>query len=115
MSSFSLTHWIILLGVVAILVMALKPGRGKPNMICRNCGHTGDAKIVTKGSLIVEIFLWMLFIIPGVIYSMWRMSSKYDACKACGCIHIIPQNSPIGKKLAADNASTVARVDLQNR
>jgi hypothetical protein len=54
---------------------------------------------MTKGSLIIEIFLWLLIIIPGLIYSLWRMSSKYNACPKCKNDSMIPTDTPIGKQM----------------
>ena len=51
---------------------------------CPNCQYQGKAKKITKGSIGVEILLWLFFIIPGLIYSVWRVSSRYDGCPKCG-------------------------------
>jgi ribosomal protein S27AE len=69
------------------------------NEICSNCGYTGSAKKVTKGSTLIELVLWLCFIIPGLIYSIWRLSSKHLACPQCGASHLVPLESPRGKKL----------------
>lgn len=50
---------------------------------CPNCGYEGKAKRMIKGSLVLEIVLWLLFIIPGLIYSIWRSTSRYHACPRC--------------------------------
>lgn len=56
---------------------------------CPNCGFEGPAKQIVKGSFIVEVALWLLLIIPGIIYSLWRVTSKYDGCSACGWAHVV--------------------------
>lgn len=56
---------------------------------CPNCGFEGPAKRIVKGSIIIEIALWLLLIIPGIIYTLWRMTSKYDACSACEWAHVV--------------------------
>ncbi|HEY8085904.1 MAG TPA: hypothetical protein VIE69_09920 [Methylophilaceae bacterium] len=82
----------------------LKPSKEK---ICAKCGYVGHAKKITKGSFLVEVILWLLFIpglgyfssgriysqggllyvmlffIPGVIYSLWRITTKYYVCPNC--------------------------------
>lgn len=73
-------------------------------LICTNCGHTGKAKRVTKGSILIEIVLWCFFIVPGVIYSLWRLTTRYDACPQCGAPNMVPASSPRGKQLAASFA-----------
>lgn len=67
--------------------------------ICSHCGYTGQAKKVTKGSTLMELVLWLCFIIPGLIYSMWRLTTKHLACPQCGGSQLIPLDSPRGKKL----------------
>jgi hypothetical protein len=62
---------------------------------CRNCGTTAKPKRLTKGSFLIEVFLWFLLIVPGLIYSLWRMSSKQLVCPACGFPNMIPVDSPL--------------------
>ena len=67
--------------------------------ICSNCGHMGQAKKITKGSTLIELVLWLCFIIPGLIYSLWRLTSRHLACEKCGASNMVPLDSPRGKKL----------------
>jgi len=71
-------------------------------LVCKSCGYLGKAKTVTKGNLGIEIVLWMFFIFPGIIYSIWRLSSKRKACPKCGSTELIPYDSPIAKKTITD-------------
>jgi hypothetical protein len=68
-------------------------------LICPNCGFAGRPKRITKGSFFIELFLWILLIIPGLIYSLWRLTSRYDACPQCAAPNMVPLDSPRGKKL----------------
>ena len=68
-------------------------------LICSNCGTVGEPKTVTKGSLLIEIFLWLCLIVPGLLYSLWRLTSRHKACRACGSVNMVPLDSPVGKKL----------------
>lgn len=70
-------------------------------MICKSCGTAGDTKTVTRGSIFIEIVLWLCFLLPGLIYSIWRLTSKYEACPMCGSPSMVPVSSPIGLSLAA--------------
>ncbi len=63
--------------------------------VCKNCGFRGLPKRVVPGSLLAEIFLWCLFVAPGVIYTAQRLIHSYDGCPACKK----PFMSPMGKKL----------------
>ncbi len=71
----------------------------KGEFVCRNCGSKGLAKKTTKGSLWIEVILWLCFFVPGIIYSIWRLVTRYPACKACGSPEIVPVESPKGKEL----------------
>ena len=51
--------------------------------ICTNCGFKGSAKKIMKGGLGTEIIFYLLGIIPGLIYSVWRSSTKYYGCPKC--------------------------------
>lgn len=70
-------------------------------MICSNCGTVGKPKKHTKGSMLTELFLWLLMVLPGILYSAWRMSTKTMICKTCGSADLLPVNSPRGQKLAS--------------
>jgi hypothetical protein len=71
-------------------------------LICSNCGTVGTPKTVTKGSILIEIVLWICFIVLGIIYSIWRLSTRTKACRSCGAENMVPLNSPMGKKLQND-------------
>lgn len=71
-------------------------------LICSACGHRGPPKRITKGSLLIEIVLWLCFLVPGIIYSLWRINSRFDACASCGATALIPVASPRGRKLTAE-------------
>ena len=74
--------------------------------ICSNCGVQGKGKDNTSGSLAVEIILWFFFILPGLIYSIWRLSTRKKVCSECGQDALIPIDTPRGKKLLADQGIT---------
>jgi hypothetical protein len=69
--------------------------------LCTNCGYQGQAKRITKGSFAIEIILWLLMILPGILYSVWRLASRYDGCPACGADNLIPLSSPVADKFLA--------------
>jgi len=51
---------------------------------CTTCNFEGNAKTIHKGSLAVEIALWLCFLAPGFIYTIWRMTAgKYSGCPQC--------------------------------
>lgn len=61
---------------------------------CPNCGTIDHPMTITRGSFWVEVMLWLFFLVPGLIYSVWRLSTRYDGCPACGYRDIIPPDSP---------------------
>lgn len=69
---------------------------------CKDCGQTGYPKRRTRGSLGIEILLWCLFLLPGLIYSIWRLTTRHDACRFCASAALIPPDSPVAKKQIAE-------------
>lgn len=84
--------WLVLSKVWAGFKQTMAGDDG--TMHCTACGTEAQPKDVTKGSMGVELVLWLCFIVPGVIYSVWRLTSKHRACPACGSAQLIPINSP---------------------
>ena len=106
MGSFSIVQWIIALAIIGILARPIIQGFRKGmaddegKMICPSCGTQGEPETATRGSIWIEIVLWLCLIVPGLIYSLWRLSTRGDVCSACGQKGLIPVNSPNGKRLA---------------
>ncbi|MFA6204416.1 MAG: hypothetical protein WC710_14655 [Gallionella sp.] len=69
------------------------------NTICTHCGTRGSPKRITRGNLATEIILWICFIIPGLIYSIWRLTTKQDVCPSCEQPGMININTPKGRLL----------------
>jgi len=61
---------------------------------CMQCGYTGKAKRGYRGSAMIELILWLTFIIPGIIYSAWRGSKIVHICPSCKGNDMIPSDSP---------------------
>src|SRR5690348_8787871 len=60
---------------------------------CTQCGYMGPPKRVTPGSIWIEVVLLFFMIVPALIYGVWRVSNRYDACARCGQRTIIPADS----------------------
>lgn len=58
--------------------------------------------------------MWLFFIIPGLIYSVWRQSSYHKACPVCGGTNLIPIDSPVGQKLLKEQGKTVEQITTEN-
>ena len=70
--------------------------------------HIGPLELNKKGTLFIEIILWLLFIIPGLMYSIWRRTGRWFACKECGTHHIVPLSSPLGRDVLAKKHQSTA-------
>ena len=81
-------------------------------IVCTSCGSVGFSQTVTPGSTALEFFLWGFSIVAGAVFpllfvllipvlgfSIWRLSARHQACKACGQKGIIPVNSPMAQKI----------------
>lgn len=60
----------------------VKPGLFQ-KIYCTHCWYEWKVKTITPGSTIIELILWLCMIIPGLIYSWYRMKSKYCICPKC--------------------------------
>lgn len=68
---------------------------GGKEMFCTACGSVATPKKITPGSFLIEVILWCAFLVPGIVYSIWRISSKYLACPKCKNKNMIPTDSPM--------------------
>jgi hypothetical protein len=68
-------------------------------MICKTCGALGRPIKKFKGSFFIEIILWLCLLVPGLLYSIWRHTSKYNACPACDNPTMIPVDTAVGNRL----------------
>jgi hypothetical protein len=67
----------------------------KPRTLyCRNCGVTASPTMHMPGSFALELLLWLCFLLPGLVYSIWRITSVREVCPDCGAPNMIPLNSP---------------------
>jgi hypothetical protein len=60
-------------------------------MYCPNCGTWGSPKTYTKGSFALEVLLWLCLLVPGLLYSVWRLASRYARL---AWFHTCCQNTP---------------------
>lgn len=68
-------------------------------MICLECHFIGNPIEETRGNFFVELMLWLCFIVPGLIYTIWRLTTRGKVCPVCKSGSLIPENSPRGKEL----------------
>lgn len=69
-------------------------------VVCTRCAHHGPVKLEVPGHFLLEVFLWLLWILPGLFYSIWRVSNKRRVCSVCGSTGIIPEASSAARDIA---------------
>jgi hypothetical protein len=79
--------------------------------LCTSCGKIASPALHTRGSFGIEIILWLCLILPGILYSLWRLSSRIEVCAACGSANIIPVNSPAAEKIAMNLGVDIHAID----
>lgn len=67
-------------------------------MICRHCGTAQRGQSALPGSGWIELVLWLCWVVPGLIYSIWRRGGK-PACTSCGSRDLVDESTPVGKQL----------------
>jgi predicted RNA-binding Zn-ribbon protein involved in translation (DUF1610 family) len=70
-------------------------------VLCTACGSIGYTKRRMKGSILTEFLLWCFFLIPGLIYSIWRHTTVAQVCPSCGSSAVIPTDSPVAQQKIA--------------
>ena len=82
----------------------------KGSVVCKACGWSGYPKTVTEGSTAIELVLWLFLLVPGLVYSIWRLTTRHQACPTCGGKILVPASSPGGRAaLQEKNDQTAER------
>lgn len=91
--------------VLAVLAIGIAWLLGTPKrfskMACPQCGSVTEPADKLRGSTGIEFLLFLLMIIPGLIYSVWRYGGDRAHCSSCGATGLLPLDSPKGKEIAA--------------
>jgi predicted RNA-binding Zn-ribbon protein involved in translation (DUF1610 family) len=97
---------IVFAGVIAAIVSSNNAWIKKnlQNKYCPQCGYRGQMKKKIAGSGLIELVLWLFFLLPGLIYSMWRSSNRYPICPECNNKGIIPADSEKAKAEIAQSS-----------
>ncbi len=72
-----------------------------PTHVCERCGGIGRPVETKRGDGVLEVLLWLVLLMPGFIYSLWRANSKRWVCAFCAADALVPRNSPRGRALEA--------------
>lgn len=69
------------------------------DMICERCGIVGRPRKQRPGHFAIELALWVLLCVPGLIYTIWRLAAPYlVSCRSCGGA-VVALESPRGERL----------------
>lgn len=69
------------------------------HFICPSCNAIGHGKVIMPGNRFTEIFLWVVFLFPGPIYSAWRHFGQRIICAKCGETELVLLDSETGQKI----------------
>ena len=69
--------------------------------ICTYCGYKGYPILVPSGHIFFEVVLWLCYILPGVIYSVWRRVRPKEVCPECNHPSMISAYSAKARQMMA--------------
>ena len=72
------------------------------NKLCVTCKSVGEPIMNKPGSGWVTFILAWFFIVPAIIYEVWRSVSKYGTCSKCQSKTLIEINSPEAKRIFSE-------------
>src|SRR5579862_4985902 len=70
--------------------------------VCLQCGSVGTSQEFKKGSVLTGIVFLFFFVLPGIIYFIWRGSTAYQGCRVCKSANVIPVDSPASQRMMAE-------------
>ena len=72
------------------------------NYVCTVCQSSfGSPKTVTPGSPAVELLLYGLLFIPGLLYTSYRLANLRKVCPKCGASDFVGTDTPRGLTILA--------------
>ena len=71
-----------------------------PDLVaCTRCKAIGYPEWIVPGSTSTELLLWLLFLLPGIVYSLWRSNAATNVCPTCHSKDIVPLSTPAGQEI----------------
>ena len=61
----------------------------KPKYYCNAC-HNFTPTALKKGNGWIELVLYLFYIFPGILYSIWRRSGAPNVCPLCRAASLVP-------------------------
>lgn len=84
-------------------------------MVCLRCEDAAEPARVTPGSIWIEIVLWLAFLVPGLVYSIWRLTARHHACPNCGGADLVPLHSSAARRVLAGRPEGARLAELASR
>lgn len=61
---------------------------------CTECQSVGLVRYIRRGTMRRGLALLCLFVVPGVLYLLWHLSTGHWGCSACGSRKVVPIQDP---------------------
>jgi hypothetical protein len=61
--------------------------------------YAGKPMLLKKGSAKLEILFWICGIVPGIIYTSWRIKTAVQACPKCDKGIMISTKGSLGQRM----------------
>ncbi len=85
------------------------------NILCPNCKYEGTGKFINKGSMGMEFILLICGVLPGLIYSVWRLSNRILICPQCRFEYVVKMKSIIKEKNSHGRRTPPTPLKAQSR
>ena len=72
---------------------------GQMKVICQNCGQAGVAEKTLKGHFLITLILLLCYVLPGIVYMIWRRTGLKNRCAKCHSENLVPEGSAVGREL----------------
>lgn len=82
-------------------------------LFCQDCELAGVGASSKRGSVLITILLLCFFLIPGIVYMIYRNHTKGTQCEHCHSKNVIPITSAKVKKVLGDGYATFVKEALE--
>jgi len=82
-------------------------------VVCTACGYVGKPAMRRRGRGWLEIALWLMGLLPGLIYTIWRLSTRHPVCPSCAHGNIVSAGSPAATAFLAGRSTGTYAVERE--
>ena len=75
------------------------------HFLCTRCLETIRPTSGVRGSFLIELglwataIIWLPLILLGILYSVWRMTTRRKQCPRCSSTELVPSDSERARRL----------------